>query len=230
MPTAADWSPDCTGRGISAASARLCRSHAAELCSTGQEATAASPHASAVLQQGGRGWRATLPSLRLTLRMEAPSHSGVCLSARALSAFRIPEQWCWSQARFGWGAGTKFLRNTRTLSAPQMGRDRFALSGFRLPSFHRHHGRESQALSGFRFPTTHLRQDVENDTTCHRFPLSSFRRPSSRGVEKMEEHFRFPPSADPPRGAQRNGGARRFAFRRPLFSDHFPAERCETVV
>ena len=71
---------------------------------------------------------------------------------------------------------------------------------------------------------------AENDTTCHRFPLSSFRRPSSRGVEKMEEHFRFPPSADPPRGAQRNGGARRFAFRRPLFRDHFPAERCETVV
>ena len=63
-----------------------------------------------------------------------------------------------------------------------------------------------------------------------RFPHSSFRRPSSRGAEKMEEHFRFPPSADPPRGAQRNGGARRFAFRRPLFRDHFPAERCETVV
>ena len=125
------------------------------------------------------------------------------MSARALSAFRIPEQWCWSQARFGWGARTKFLRNTRTLSAPQMGRDRFALSGFRLPSFRRHHGRESQALSGLRFPTTHLRQDVENDTTCHRFPLSSFRRPSSRGAEKMEEHFRFPASADPPRGAQR---------------------------
>ena len=103
MPTAADWSPDCTGRGISAASARLCRSHAAELCSTGQEATAASPHASAVLHEGGRGGRATLPSLRSTLRMEAPSHSGVCLSARALSAFRIPEQWCWSQGKIWMG-------------------------------------------------------------------------------------------------------------------------------
>ena len=88
MPTAADWSPDCTGRGISAASARLCHSHA-ELCSTDQEAMAASPHASAVLQQGERGGRATLPSLRSTLRMEAPSHSR-CLLERA-NAFRFPD-------------------------------------------------------------------------------------------------------------------------------------------